>query len=147
MAIIHTTDDLLEESPSIFLPEFAMLDNVVKQLSTTHILHHHEDVSGGADHLVQLDNVWVSEQFQILNFSPDLSNYIQVLNLLPVIQDELFFAAKDYHLHIPVQDLDSHLVPCQLMEPNLDFTKCANPQGLPQDVVAYLHLRSRGQAA
>ena len=120
-----------------------MLDNVVKQLSTRYILHHHEDISWGADHLVQLDNMWVSEQFQILNFPPDFAHYIQVLDLLPVIQDNLCCAVTDHHLHLPVQDLDSHLVPCQLMEPHLNLAKGANPQGLPQDVVAYLHLGSR----
>ena len=61
VTIVHSADYLLEESSCIFFLQLSVFYNVVKQLPTRYILHHHEDVSGGADHLVQLDNVGVSE--------------------------------------------------------------------------------------
>lgn len=30
----------------------AVFDNVIKQFSPRHILHHHEDICGGTDHLI-----------------------------------------------------------------------------------------------
>ena len=45
-------------------------------------LHHHEDVGGGADHLVKLDDVRVTKQLQVLNLSPNLSDHIKILDLL-----------------------------------------------------------------
>ena len=51
MTVVDTRDDLLEEAPGLLLLQLPILDNVVKELPTCHILHHHEDVRRGADHL------------------------------------------------------------------------------------------------
>ena len=83
MTVINTTDNLLKESSCVFFSKFAMLNNVVKQLSTRHIFHHHEDVSGCADDLIQLDNVGVPKQLQILNFSSNFTNNVKILDFLP----------------------------------------------------------------
>ena len=85
VAIIHSTDNLLEESPSILLLQFAVLDDVVKQFPARDVLHYHEDVRGGADDLVQLDDVGMTEQLQVLDFSSDLSDNVKILDLLPKI--------------------------------------------------------------
>lgn len=48
----------------------------------------------------QLDDVWMPEQLEVLDFSFDFANHIQTANLLPV------------------QDLNSNLMPCQLVLSN-----------------------------
>ena len=82
VAIVHPTDDLLEEFLCFRFLQFAMFYNVVKQFATRHILHCHKDVRGGADHLVELDDMRMSEEFKMLNFSLDFPNNIQVLDVL-----------------------------------------------------------------
>lgn len=58
---------------------------------------------GVAFHHLQLDNVRVSEEFEILDLPLDLANHIQAADLLPV------------------EDLDGDFVTRQLM-----FTNCEN---------------------
>ena len=82
VAVVHAADDLLEEPPGVLLLQLAVLHDVVEQLPAGDVLHHHEYVGGGADHLVQLDDVRVPEKFQILNFPPNFPHDIQVLYLL-----------------------------------------------------------------
>ena len=48
--------------------------------------------------------------------------------------------------HSPVENLDSHLVPGQLVEADLDFAECPDAQGLPKDVVTDLDLGRGGSA-
>ena len=73
-------------------------------------------------HLVELDDVRMSEELQILDLPPDLAHHIQVLDLLPV------------------EDLDGNLVAGQLVETDLHLAKGADAQGLTQDVMTNLHL-------
>ena len=73
-------------------------------------------------HLVELDDVRMSEELQILDLPSDLAHHIQVLDLLPV------------------EDLDSNLVPSQLVETDFHLAKGADTQGLTQDVMTNLHL-------
>lgn len=70
-----------------------MFDDVVKKFSARNILHDHENISRGGNHLdiifcfkkyervyknvtnlIELDNMWMSEQLQILYFSPKCNN-------------------------------------------------------------------------
>lgn len=92
MAIVDAGDDLLEEASSVRLLQLAVLDDIVEQFAARHVLHDHENVGRCADHLVQFDDVRVTEQLQVLNLAPDLADYVQVFDLLTV------------------QNLDGHLV-------------------------------------
>ena len=73
-------------------------------------------------HLVELDDVRMSEELQILDLPSDLAHHIQVLDLLPV------------------EDLDGNLVARQLVETDFHLAKGADAQGLTQDVMTNLHL-------
>ena len=73
-------------------------------------------------HLVELDDVRMSEELQILDLPPDLAHHVQVLDLLPV------------------EDLDRNLVPGQLVEADFHLAKGADAQGLAQDVMTNLNL-------
>ena len=48
------------------------LTNVLEELSSTDILHDHEDITGSGDDLVELDDVRMTKQLQQLNLSTDL---------------------------------------------------------------------------
>ena len=73
-------------------------------------------------HLVELDDVRMSEELQILDLPPNLAHHVQVLDLLPV------------------EDLDGNLVASQLVEADLDLAEGADAKGLTQDVMTNLHL-------
>ncbi len=59
--VLHARYNLLEALPRLHLAKATLLHNVVKQLPAGHVLHHHENVSGRVDHLVQADDVGVAE--------------------------------------------------------------------------------------
>ena len=84
MTELYTRQDLLEEPPGPVLCQLAMLDNVVKELSSGDIFHDHEDVGRSGNDLVQLDYVRVAEQLQVLDLPANLSNHVQGLDLLPI---------------------------------------------------------------
>lgn len=100
MTELHPGEDLLEEPPGPFLCQLSVLDDVVEQLSARDVLHDHEDVGRGGDDLVQLDDVWVTEQLEVLDLSSDLADHVEALDLLSV------------------QDFDGHFVPRYLVEPD-----------------------------
>ena len=47
------------------------LNDIIKQLSTLHVLHDKKKLFGGLDYLVQLDYAWVADQFQDMDLSTD----------------------------------------------------------------------------
>ena len=62
MIVLYSTEDLLEELVCLCFRQATILDNVIKQLSTSHVLHDHENVSRCFDNVVQSDNMWVSKE-------------------------------------------------------------------------------------
>ena len=134
VAIFHAGDDLLEEPPGVVLLQLAVLNDVVEEFSAGDVFHHHEDVGGRGDDLIELNDVRMSEQLQVLNFPPDFSHHVQVFDFLPV------------------EDLDGHFVSGHLMEADFDLAERADAQSFAQDVMADLHecgfvARSRGRRA
>lgn len=73
--------------------------------------------------LVEFDDVRVSEQLEVLYLAPDLANYVQRLDLLPI------------------QDLHSYLMFSQLVLTDLHFTEGSHPKGCPQSIVPNLYDR------
>lgn len=61
-----------------------MLDNVVEQLATRHILHDHEDVCRRHHDLVQPDDVRMTEPIQVQDLAPNLVHHVQRLDLAAV---------------------------------------------------------------
>ena len=97
VTVSDTGDDLLEELSSLVLGEPTVLDDMIEQLAARHILHDHEDVRGRVDHLVELDDVRVSEELEVLDLATDLSDHVKRLDL------------------VAVEDLYGHCVTCQLV--------------------------------
>ncbi len=64
----------------------------------------------------------MAKELEILDLPLDLAHHVQALDLLSV------------------EDLDRHLVACQLVEADLDLAEGADPERLAQDIVADLHL-------
>ena len=69
--------------------------------------------------------MWMAEELQVLDLSPDLANHVQVLDLLPV------------------EDLDGNLVASQLVEAHFDLAKGPNAKSLTQDVMTNLDLKNK----
>lgn len=105
MAVVNARDDLLEESASLVLLEFAMFDDVVEQLAATYVFHNHEDISWSRNNLIEFDDMRVPEQLEVLNFPANLAHDIEALDFLPI------------------QDLDGDLVLGHLMFANFHFPK------------------------
>lgn len=61
-----------------------MLHNVVKKLPAGHIFHDEENIVRGLDHLVQSNDVRMSEQFQNFDLSLDLPVHFRALDLLSI---------------------------------------------------------------
>ena len=97
MTIVNAGDDLLKEASRVRLFQFAVLDNVIEEFAAGHILHDHENVGRRADHLVKFDDVRMSKQLQVLNLTPNLTDYIEIFDFLPV------------------QNFDGHLIAGALM--------------------------------
>lgn len=66
--IPHPADDLLEESLGLLLSDVVIL-YVIVQFPSVCKLHNDEDVVGGVQHLVQLDNVLMTDKLQYLDLS------------------------------------------------------------------------------
>ena len=69
--------------------------------------------------------MWMAEELQILDLSPDLAHHVQVLDLLPV------------------EDLDGNLVPSQLVKADFDLAEGPYAKGLTQDVMTNLDLKNK----
>lgn len=64
MQIIDSTNDLLKELAGLSLLHPLMLDNILKQLSPTRILHNQVQLLARLYDLIQLYYIGVSNQFQ-----------------------------------------------------------------------------------
>lgn len=74
MTIVDARYNLLEETAGFVFQQFTMLDDIIEQLPSAHILHNHEDISRSRYHLIQFDDVRMPEQFQVLYLSPDFAD-------------------------------------------------------------------------
>ena len=57
-------------------------DDVVEELSILHVLHDEEELFGGFDDLVELDDVGVSDQLEDVDLSGDPLNVSHIHDLL-----------------------------------------------------------------
>lgn len=63
MKVSDTTDYLFKITASLWLLNFCMFYNIIKQLTVLHILHDKEQVSTCLDYFIKLDDRWMSNQF------------------------------------------------------------------------------------
>lgn len=71
MRVAHPADDLPEEEARLLLADVVILD-VVVQFSSVGQFHDHEDVVGGVEHLVQLDDILMRDELEDLDLALDL---------------------------------------------------------------------------
>jgi len=62
----NSADDLFEEEPGVLLRDIIIL-YIVVEFAALGELHNHEDVVGRVQHLVQLDDILVVDEFQDLD--------------------------------------------------------------------------------
>jgi hypothetical protein len=72
MGISDSGDDLSEEEPGLLLGDIVIL-NVIVELAAVGQFHDDEDVVGGIEYLVKLDDVLVADELEDLNLALDLS--------------------------------------------------------------------------
>lgn len=79
--IPHSADDLLEECLGLLLGDVVVLDVVVEFPSVCE-LHDDEDVVGGVQHLVQLDDVLMTDKLKDLDLSLHLTQINATLEIM-----------------------------------------------------------------
>ena len=71
MHILNSTDDLPEVKLSLFFSNFVILNKVV-QFSFRSQLHNDEDIIGGIEYFIKLDDIGVVDELENLDLSFDL---------------------------------------------------------------------------
>ena len=144
MAVLDSTEHLLEEAARLVLFHSPVGDDVVEQFSTS-ILENHDDLAGGLDHsiailrvvswvivfwgsavskeYVQFDNVRMSQELKILNLTLDTAGHV---------------AADEF---LPRNDLQGNLLASPVMNGQLNLAKRPLPQRLDDLVGANALLR------
>lgn len=69
MQVLNTTDDLLHKGTCFLLFELLLLNDIVKKLSATDVLHDQEQLLGRLNDFKQLNYIWVSNHFENINFT------------------------------------------------------------------------------
>lgn len=80
MRIANSADDLSEEKASFIFGNIVVLD-VVIEFAPFGQLHDDEDVVGGVEHFIELDDVLVADEFQDFDFSLDLRPWNGTLDM------------------------------------------------------------------
>lgn len=80
--ILHTTNNLVEELERLGLFDALVLHDVVEELASISVLHDQVKLLGRLDDLVKLNDIWVSNHFQNMDFPRHSLNVIYILNLV-----------------------------------------------------------------
>lgn len=78
MTVLDTADDLIEYLTSFILIHSLLLDDVVKQFSSTKKLHDQEKIFWRLNDLIQLDDIGMTDKFQDVDLSCDSLNVSDV---------------------------------------------------------------------
>lgn len=91
VSIFDSTDDLFKYFTGFLFIHFLFADNIVEQLTILHVLHHQEEMFGGFNDFIKLDDVGMSDQFQNVNLPADSLHICYVYYTI-------FFQNFDSHL-------------------------------------------------
>ena len=83
MTILDRTNNLLKKPPRLILLHPPLVHDILKQL-LPRIFNDHDDIRRGGDHFVELDDVRMTEDFEVLDFSFDAGGHLHVLDLAAV---------------------------------------------------------------
>jgi hypothetical protein len=73
MDVLNARDKFKVELASLLLRKSITLDNIVEQLATIAVLH---------DHVIQLNNIWMSDLLQDLDFPRDSLNILLIVDFI-----------------------------------------------------------------
>jgi len=99
MDVFNSGDNLLIKLARLSFLELLFLDNVVKKLSATCILHYKIEQLRSLNYFVKLNNVWVTNQLKNVNLSCNALDIRGIGN------------------SILLQNLNCHFLACQSMRP------------------------------
>jgi hypothetical protein len=116
--LLNAREDLVEEAASLAFSDSPTCYNMIKELSTTAVLHDEIQLARRLDDFVQLDNVRVLDQFQYVNLPCDSFNIGHVNN--PFL----------------LKDLYGHLLSGEYVCPQFHLAEGPLTYGFPKDVVA-----------
>lgn len=85
MTILNGTDDLLEKPPGLTLLHPSLVHYILEQL-LPRIFYHHDDIRGRGDDFVELDDVRMSQDFEVLDLTFYAGGHVHVLDL-PAVDD------------------------------------------------------------
>ena len=69
MKVFNPANNLLEELASFLFLQFLLFYDVIKQLASANILHDKKELLGSLNNFEELNNVWVSDQFENVNLA------------------------------------------------------------------------------
>ena len=105
--VFNSRDDLMQELCCNLLPNSLIIYYVLKQLTTTSVLHDKIKLLLRFNNFVKLHDYWMSNHLQNLNLSCDSLHIIHILDF------------------VFLQHLDGHLFSTGLVSADLDFSKCS----------------------
>lgn len=92
MTILDCTNNLLKKPPRLGLLHPSLVDDILEQL-LPRIFDDHDNVRTGGDHLVELDDMGMSQDFEVLDLSFDAGGHLHVLDLAAVDYLHGYFVA------------------------------------------------------
>jgi hypothetical protein len=69
--VLDAGENLLQEASGLLLPDPLVGNNMVEELAATRILHNQEELFFGLNNLVELNDDWVSEYLENVDFAAD----------------------------------------------------------------------------
>ena len=69
VSVFDATDNLFEDFASFFFSHSLFINDIVKKFSVFHVLHNKEEMFRGFNDLEKLNDVWVSNQLENMDFS------------------------------------------------------------------------------
>ena len=82
MEVFNTSDDLVEEFEGLRLLNTLVLHDIVEELTSIRIFHDQIELLWRLNDFVKLDDVWVSNHFENMDFSRNSFNIINILDLV-----------------------------------------------------------------
>jgi hypothetical protein len=80
--VLDAGENLLQEASGLLLPDPLVGNNMVKELAATRILHNQEELFFGLNNLVELNDDWVSEYLENVDFAADSLRVARIPHLV-----------------------------------------------------------------
>ena len=71
MNVLDAVYELMKHFPGFLFVDTFIFNDVVEKLALLHKLHNQKQLFGGLNDLIQLDEIWMSNKFENMNFACD----------------------------------------------------------------------------